>query len=153
MSPRPGTSSSSQLTFTAWLCLGISKPGSHFRSLYSSGRVAPGKTPVRPDLGLHHLGNPRANAPSGQLQPCQSTTTLPTQSWSSTEGRGWWALVRASPCSWLNWVNSSCLSVNSNRGSTTRGGCTQPTQSALLKDPAWVMGEAVPLDPTGHLLH
>ena len=41
---------------------------SHLRLLYSSGRVALGKTQVRNDLGLPHLGNPRASAPSGKLQ-------------------------------------------------------------------------------------
>ena len=68
--PRPGTSSSHP-RFTAWLHLGSSKPStsnSHLRLLYSPGRVAPGKTQVEADLGLHHLGNPRARAPSGQLQ-------------------------------------------------------------------------------------
>ena len=35
---------------------------------YSSGRVAPGKTQVEADLGLHHPGNTRASAPSGLLQ-------------------------------------------------------------------------------------
>ena len=43
--------------------------------------------------------------------------------------------------------------ANSNQGSTTRGGCTQPTQWAHLKYPAWVIGEAVPLDRIGHLLY
>ena len=62
---------SSQPRFTAWLCLGTSKPStssSHLRLLYSSGRVALGKTQVGADLGLHHPGNPRASTPSGQLQ-------------------------------------------------------------------------------------
>ena len=63
--------SGSQTRFIAWFHLGISKPHTsshHLRLLYSSGRVAPGKTQVGADLGLHHPGNPRANAPSGQLQ-------------------------------------------------------------------------------------
>ena len=70
MSSRPGTSSS-QPRFTAWLHLRICKPntsGSHLRLLYSPSRVAPGKTQEGADLGLHHLGNPRASLPSGQLQ-------------------------------------------------------------------------------------
>ena len=66
------TTSSSQPRFTAWLYLGISKPSTssnHLRLLYSSGRVAsPGQTQVEADLGLYHLGNPRASVPSGQLQ-------------------------------------------------------------------------------------
>ena len=70
MSPRPGTSSS-QSRFTGWLCLGISEPSTssnHLRLLYTLGRVALGKTQVGADLGLHHSENPRAIAPSGQLQ-------------------------------------------------------------------------------------
>ena len=62
---------SSQCRFTVWLRLGISKPStssSHLRLLYSSGRVAPGKTQVGADLGLHHLGKPTAYLPNGQLQ-------------------------------------------------------------------------------------
>ena len=57
----------SQSRLTAWLCLGISKPSitsSHLRLLYNSGGVAPGKTLVGDDLGLHHPGNPRASAPT-----------------------------------------------------------------------------------------
>ena len=67
--PRPSTSSS-QPIFIAWICLGISKPSTssnHLRLLYS-GSMAPGKTQVAADPGLHHLGNPRACAGSGQLQ-------------------------------------------------------------------------------------
>ena len=70
MSSRPGTSSS-QISFTAWLHVGISKPStssSHLRLLCSSVKKALGKTQVGADLGLHHPGNPRARAPSGQLQ-------------------------------------------------------------------------------------
>ena len=68
--PRPGTSSN-QPKFTAWLFLGISKPGtssSLYRLLCSSCRVAPGRTQSGADLGLHHPGNPRACTTSGQLQ-------------------------------------------------------------------------------------
>ena len=63
--------SNSQARFTTWLCLGISKPSTnsgHLRLLCNTGRVAPGKTQVGDELGRHHLGNPRASAPSGQLQ-------------------------------------------------------------------------------------
>ena len=65
------STSSSQPRFTASLCLRISQPStssSHLRLLYSSGRVAPGKTQVGADLGLHHPGNLRVCTPSGQLQ-------------------------------------------------------------------------------------
>ena len=69
--PQPvGTSSSlPRLTGRTHLC--ISKPStnsSHLRLLYSSGMVAQSKTQVGTDLGLHHLGNPRASTPSGQPQ-------------------------------------------------------------------------------------
>ena len=70
VSPRPSTSSS-QLRFTARLHLEMSKPSTssrHLRLLYTSERVAPGKTQVGADLGPHCLGNPRASAPSRQLQ-------------------------------------------------------------------------------------
>ena len=73
MSPTgPGTSRG-QPRFTAWLHLGISKlstSSSHLRLLYSSGRGALGRSQWGGEahLGLHHLGNPRTCAPSGQLQ-------------------------------------------------------------------------------------
>ena len=68
--PRPSTSSSHP-TFTAWLHLGTSKPStssSICRLLCSSCWVAPGKTEMVVDCGLHHLGNLRVCAPSGWLQ-------------------------------------------------------------------------------------
>ena len=43
--------------------------------------------------------------------------------------------------------------ANSNQGSTTTGRCSQPAWRAHLEYPAWVIGEDVPLDPTGHLLY
>ena len=49
----------------------ISKPSissSHHRLLYSSCRVAPGRTQLGNDLVLHQPGNPRACTPSRQLQ-------------------------------------------------------------------------------------
>ena len=45
-----------------------SKSSSHFRLPYSSCRVALGNIQVGADLGLYHLGSPRAYTPSGQLQ-------------------------------------------------------------------------------------
>ena len=78
LSPRYGTSSS-QPRFSAWLRLGVSKPSSsssHLRLLYSSGRVALGKTQVGADLGLHHPGTPEPAHPVDSCKPHQSTTTL-----------------------------------------------------------------------------
>ena len=57
-----------QPRFTVWLHLEISNPSksmSHLRLLYSSGRVALGKTQVGAYVGLHHLGIPMASTPSG----------------------------------------------------------------------------------------
>ena len=148
--------SSRQPRLTAWLCLGVSKTSTssrHLRLLYSSGRVALGKTQVGADLGLHHSGNPRASIPSRQLQTMSEHHHLaPTQ----LILHGWQRLVEvviASLCSWLACINPFHWSANSNQGSTTRGGCTQLTQRVYLEYPAWVIGEAMPLDPTGHLLH
>ena len=90
VSPRPRTSSS-QPRFIAWLHLRISKPStssSHLGLLYTSGRVALGKTQGKADLGLHHPGNPRPAHPVDSYRPPWSTTTLFLYSWSSTEGRG-----------------------------------------------------------------
>ena len=70
MSSRLGTSSS-QISFTAWLRLGTSKPStssSLLRLLHSSRRAALDKTQVGADLGLYYLGNPRSSLPSGHLQ-------------------------------------------------------------------------------------
>ena len=70
----------SQLGFT-WEAK-PSTSSSHLRLLYSSGRVALAKTQVGVDLGMHHPGNPRASAPSGQLQnPSEYDHTAPAQ-WS-----------------------------------------------------------------------
>ena len=152
---RPSTSSS-QPRFTAWLPLGISKPGTsndHLTVLYSSGRVAPGRTQVWADLGLYTGETPEPVHPVDSYRSHQSTTILLPHSWSSTEDGGLWSVVMGSPCSWLTSVNPSHWPANSNQGSTTGGGCTQPTHRAHLEYPAWVIGEAVPLDPTGHLLH
>ena len=70
MSSRLGTSNS-QISFTAWLCIGLSMPSkssSHLTLFYNSSRVAPGKTQMGDDIALHHQGNARASARSGQLQ-------------------------------------------------------------------------------------
>ena len=72
----------SQSRFTPQLHLGISKAStsrSHLRLLYSSGKVALGKTQVGADLGPHHPGNPRASAPTGQLQTMSEHHPAPGQ--------------------------------------------------------------------------
>ena len=123
------------------------------RLLCSLGRVAQGKTQVRADLGLHTQEIPEPEQPVDNYRPHQSTTLQPLHSWSSTEGRGWWSVVTASHYSWLAWVNPSHWPDNSNQGATTRGGCPQPTQRAHLEYPGKMIGEAVTLNPTGHLLY
>ena len=148
--------SSSQIRVTAWLHLGTSKPStssSHLRLCYSSGRVPQAKHKWRLTLACITWETAGPVHPVDSYRPHHSTATLPLHSWSSTEGRVWWSVVTASPCSWLAWVNPSHWSSNRNQSTTVRGGCTQPTQRAHLEYPAWVIEEAIPLDPTGHLLH
>ena len=75
MSPRPSTSST-QPIIRAWLHLGISKSSTnstHFRLFYSSDGVAPGKTQMGADLGLHHLRTPRPVYPVDSYGPHWST--------------------------------------------------------------------------------
>ena len=43
--------------------------------------------------------------------------------------------------------------ANGKQSSATMGGCTQLTQWAPLEYPAWVVGEAVPLDSIRNILH
>ena len=154
MSSRQG-SSSSQISFTAWLCLGISKPStssSHLRLPYSWSRLALAKCCWGVTLACIIQETQGSSYPVGSTRSCWNTTILPLHNWSSMAGRDWWLLVTAIPCSWLAWVNPSSWPTNSNQGSTIRGGYNQHTQKAHLKYPPWVIGEAVPLDPTtlGH---
>ena len=150
------STSRSQPTFTAWLPLGISRPpsSSHIRLLYFSGRVALGRTKVGADLGFHHPGNPRACAPSGQLQtisehhhpaPAQLifhrgqrlVVSGHSQSLKLT------GLYKSLPLtcqqqSRLNYERTVVYSAH------TKGTPEYPVQVIL---------EAVPLDLTGHLVH
>ena len=71
LSSSRSSASSSQARVTAWLHLEISKASTssnHLGLLYGSSRVAPGRTQLGADHGLHDPGNPRACSPSGQLQ-------------------------------------------------------------------------------------
>ena len=68
--PRPCTSSSWP-AFTAWAHLGTPKPStssSHLQITVSLVPSAPRQTQAVANLGLHHLGNSRASATSGELQ-------------------------------------------------------------------------------------
>ena len=152
MSPRPSTSSS-QPRFRVWLLLGISKlstNSSHLRLFYSLGRVALGKTQVGADLGLHHLGNPRASAPSGQTALEQHHPALAQlilhggrrlvvschrQSFQLTGlGKSLPLVCQQQPR--LNYKRRVYLAQ----------------RRVHLESPAWLIGESVPLDPTAHLL-
>ena len=113
----------------------------HLRLLYTTGRVALGKTQVGADLGLHHPGNPRAWNLVNSYRPYRSTTTLPLQRRYPTEDGGWWSVDTVISSNWLAWVHPSHWPAKSNQGSTTRGGCTQPTWRVHLEYPAWVIGE------------
>ena len=68
--PRPG-SNNSQPRFTAWLHLGTYSPARYWPSsdcFVVHANWAPDRTQVEADLGLHQPRNPRACAPSEQLQ-------------------------------------------------------------------------------------
>ena len=129
VSPRPSTCSS-QPGFTAWFCLEISEPctsSRHLRLLYSSDRVAPGRTREGADLGLYHLGNPRACTPRGQLQ-ITSEDHHPAPAKLILLGGLRLVLHGHSQSLQLTGLCKSLpLMCNSNQGSTIRGACTQPT--------------------------
>ena len=155
MSPRPGTSRS-QLRFIAWLHLGIFKPStstSHLRLLYSSCRVALGRTQVEVDLGLHHLGNPRACSPSGQLQTTsEHHHPVPAQ----LILHGGQRLVVSSHSQSLQLADLSKslpLTCQQQPRLDYNRRVYSATQRVHLEHPAWAIGEAETLDPTGHLLH
>ena len=108
--PRPGTSSSHP-RFTAWLHLGVSKSStssSHLRLFYGSSKVAPGKTQVGSDLGLHHLGNPRTCVPSRQLQT-MSEHHLPALPQLIFYGGGRWVVSGPSQSLQLTGLSKSLL--------------------------------------------
>ena len=138
------------------LYLGISKPStssSHLILLYSSGRVALGKTQVGADLGLNPLGNPRACAPTGQLQTMLEHHAPALAHLILLEG---WRLVFSGQHQSyqltglsvsLPWTCQQQPRLNFKRV------YTQPTQRVHPEYPIWMIGEAVPLEPTGHLLH
>ena len=155
VSSRQGPSKS-QISFTAWLHLEISKPStssSHLRLLLAQEGQARAKHKSGLTLASTTQETPGPAHPVDSYRPLQSTVTLSLHSWSSLEGRSCWSVVTANPCSWLAWLNPSYWTSNSNQGSTIRGGGIQPTWRVHLEYPAWVKGEAVPLDLTGHLLH
>ena len=156
MRTRPATSSS-QPRFIVWLYLGISKPStssSHLRLLYSSSTVPPGKTQVGADLGLHHPGNPRASAPRGEVRTnLKYRNPAPAQ---LILRRGQRVVVSGhSQSLQLTGLGKSLplICQQQQRLNYKRRVYSAHTKGTHLKYSAWMIGEAVPLDPTGHLLH
>ena len=145
--------SSSQPRFTAWLCLGISKPStrsSHLRLPYSSGRMAPGK---------HRQGLTLACT-------TRKPQALNTQ-WTATDHSG-----APPPCPCTANPQRRVV-VSGHRQSLLLTGldkslpliCQQPPRlnykrrvhsaptEGTPQAPSLGDGEAVPLGPTGHLPH
>ena len=124
------------------------------RLLCSLGRVAQGKTQVRPDLGLHHLENPRASPPSGKLQTTwELYHPAPAQ---LILRRGQRVVVSGhSQSLQLTGLGKSLplICQQQQRLNYKRRVYSAHTKGTHLKYSAWMIGEAVPLDPTGHLLH
>ena len=153
--PSLGTSSS-QPRFTAWLhqeSLSPRTSSSHLRLLYGSGRVAPGKTQVGTDLGLHYLGNARACTYSEQLQTTpEHHHCAPAQ---MILHGGWMLVVSGHSQSLLLTDLGKSLSLTCQQQS--RLNYKRRVYSAHTKDvpqvPSLGDGETVPVDPTGHLLH
>ena len=112
----------------------------------------PGHKKVGADLGLHHLGKPWAWTPSGELQTTlEHHYSVPTQLICHRR----WRLVVSG--------NNQSLELTG-LGKALQLTCQQPPRlnkrrmysahmRAHLKYPAWVIEEARPLDPTGHLLY
>ena len=136
--------------------MGMSKPStssSYLRLLYSSWRVAPGRIQVGADLGLHHPGNPRACTHSGQLQTT-SEYCHPVPAQLILHGGKRLVASGHSQSLWLTGLGKSLpLTCQEQPRLNYKRRVYSVTQRAHLKYPAWVIGEAVPLDPTGHLLH
>ena len=149
--------SGSQIRLTAWLHLGISKPSkssSPLRLLYSSGRVALGKTQVGADLDLYHTGNPRASVPSVQLQTMlEHHHSVPALLILHREQRlvvsghsqslKLTGLYKSLP---LTCQQQSRLNYERTVVYSAHTKCTP-------EYPVQVILEAVPLDLTGHLVH
>ena len=142
--------------FTALLTLGVSKSNtssSHLRLLDSSGRGPPGKTQVVADLGLNHPGNPSASASNGQLQ---TTSEHQQPAPAQLILQGGWRLVVSCHSQFLKLtgLNKFLPSICQQQPRLNR---KEKVYSAHTKGapwvPPWVIGEARPLDPTGHLLH
>ena len=143
------STSSSQPRFIAWLHLGISKSStssSHLWLLYSSGRC-PGQNIG--DLALYHSGNPRASTPSRQLQTT-SEQDHPTPAQLILHGGQSVVVSDHSQSLQLNGLGKSLPLTCQQQ---PRLNYKRRVYSTHMKYPAWVIEEAVPLDPTGHLLH
>ena len=146
---------SRQIRVTAWLHLGISKPStssSHLRLLYRSGRVATGKMQVGTVLALYQLRNPRAYAPSGQLQITSEHHHLAPAQLILLGGQR--LVVSGHSQSWqLTGLGKSLLLICQQQPRLSyKRRVYSAHKRGHLEYPAWVIGEAAPLDPRGHLL-
>ena len=115
--------------------------------------MAQDETQVEADLGLHHPGNTRAHAPSGQMQtssehphPAPAQVVLP----------GEWRFVVSghSQSLQLTGLGKSLPLICQQQ---PRLNYKRRVYSAHTKGApeytAWVIGEVVPLDLTRHLVH
>ena len=155
VSPRLSTSSS-QPRFTASLCLGISQPSrssSHLRLLYSSGRVLLGKTQVGADLGFQHSGNPMASAPSGQLQTTSEHHHAALAQLILHRGQRMVVSGHSQLLQLTGLGKSLPLTCQQQPRLNYKRRVYSAHTEGHLEYQAWVIGEAVSLDPTGYLLH
>ena len=180
--PTNGTRSTWPL-FTDWSWLGTSKPStssSRVQIMYSLCHVVPERTQAVTDGGLHLLGNPKACAPSGELQTTSEHhhSTTPTNDtlkvWAQQIPEPWWSKysVEWAPPQLIlhgGWRlvvsgHSQCLQLTG-LGKSLPFMCQQQSRlnykrrmySVHMEDAPLKLSlgdkEAVPLDPTGHLLH
>ena len=115
--------------------------------------MALGKTQVGADLGLYHLGNPRASTPSGQLQTMLDHHHPALAQLIHHRGQRLVVSGHSQSLQLTDLGKSLPLICQQQPRLNYKRRCTQPTQKEHLKYPAYMIGEAVPLDPTAHLLY
>ena len=116
-------------------------------SLYSSCQWAPDRTQVEADIDLHQPGKPQSlctqwtlteHVPPNHLHKPQKEVVAGQRKQSVNQLSGW---VKSLPRS------------ADNQHLSTRGGSTQAPWREHFKYTAWEIEEAVPTDPTEHLLY
>ena len=113
----------------------------------------PGQATGGADLGLHHPGNPRASAHSRQLQTMsENHHPAPAQ---LIFHRGQKLVVNGHSQSLkLTGLGKTLPDIFQQQPRLTYKSILSPHEGyTSIKYSAWVIGEAVPLDPIGHLLH